>query len=790
MLVIVKVLALLLTPLFLFALELSVSGGKENNTPFSIIHIKDSNHFLCESVRNDFEQTTQVICAFAQRPSQSLQPISNNFFDISFSTKKSLYFIRFQPHFKMQLFPMIFDLKHENTTFTADVKMSKEWMIVGYMKTMPFLKKETVPATAINFPVTTQDKELPFVGGLDIKGNPIHISKIKDVSDYLAIKRFYKAKDYEKVLSLIDDVLKEYPDTVFKSELLLYQIRSYHFLENSDDLLDIAKIFLREYASDEHVPEVLAYTARAYSAMGLYTDSDYFFERLFDEHENNRFAHLGMIYKAEQLDASGNAVKALKYYEKAFYATKDVDIASLAAFKMSEYYIDHNQAKMAKKYVDKILAANSDYFAQHLQESLEMAMAFSDHLKYKTAADIVGAIYAKYPTSNEDDEKMLKDQGVWLAKAGLKEEALFVFNKYLDTYKYGQFVEEVQEEKDALFFENSDMNVSVKLAEYENLIETYPNDSIGDKALYKKAKLLNSSGAYQATLDLNASLHQLDPIEYVDVDEIIHTAAKGLMRESLQAKKCRQVINLSQTYNVTLSSKWDSDIFECAFKGGNYTLAKTMASTHLKEKNITERMAWLLRYIKTDFQTGNYSEVVDASKELITLVNMERSKEYDDVRRLLFDAYQRLGNKEGMIGSISEIEKAFGLVYKDSERYAQMVTLAQNRKDDQMVVNFAMKVMQLQKKIGAYTQTPYVEFTLAQAYINLAKEREALKVLESLNDRNLNSEKRSRQKYQLGSLYQKLSQEDAAKTAYEESIKADENSAWAKLSKDTLALLK
>jgi len=786
--VLVKLLAFLLLPFLLFGLELSVQSGKENSTPFSIIHIEDTNKFLCESIRNDFDQTTQIVCVFAQRPSQSLKPLSNNFFDISFTTKGRNYFIVIKPTHKMQLFPMIFDLKKETTTFASNVKLSQKWMVVGFEEKIPFLSSEKLPSTAINFPITMRDSAFPFVGGLDIKGNPIHISKIKDVSDYLAIKRYYKAKDYEATLSLIDDVLQEYPDTVFKSELFLYRIRAYHFLEENTALLQSTKIFLRAYSSDENVPEVLAYTAKAYSSMGLYTDSDYFFERLFDEHPKNHYAHLGMIYKAEQLEASGNAQKALTYYEKALYATDDVDTASLAAFKMSSYYIEHNKPKDAKVYVDKILDANANYFATQLETSLELAMAFSDHLDYLTAARIVDAIYAKSPASNEYDEEMLRNEGIWLAKADQKEEALSIFNKYLDTYKYGEYVEEIQEAKDALFFENLDANLSAKIKEYDTLMQTYANDSIGDKALYKKAKLLCDSGEFRATLDLNNSLSQLDSTLYPDVDTLIDEAAQGLMQQSLEKKQCKEVITLSKTYNITLSQKWDKELFDCAFKGADFTLAKETVSRHLKEKNLETRMDWLYRYIQTDFATGNYSEVTQAAKELVSLSKMEKTDSYDEVRRILFDAYQRLGDKEGMIAAIADIEDAFGLVFKDSERYTQMVTLAQGKKNNQMIVNYAKKVMTLQSRAKAYSQTPYIEFTLSQAYINLSEDRQALEVIKSLDDKKLSDATRARQKYQLGSLLQKEGKKSEAKIAYEASVKADANSAWGKLSQDTLAL--
>lgn len=785
-----KAVALLFTPLFLFAFELSVDSGKEDNTPFSIIHIKDKDKFLCESIRNDFDQTTQIVCVFAQRPSQNLKPISNTFFDISFTTKGSNYFIKIKPLFKMKLYPMIFDLKSTESIFDADIKLASHWSIVGYKDKMPFVKEENLPATAINFPISVRETELPYVGSLDLQGKPVRISKIKDVSDYLAIKRYYKAKDYESTLSLIDDVLREYPDTVFKSELLLYKIRSSHFLNDNETLLEDAKLFLHDYASDDNIPEVLAYTAKAYSDMGLYSDSDYFFERLFDEHENSKFAHLGMIFKADQLDASGDSKKALSYYKRALYTASDIDIASIAAFKMSAYYLDHNKAKEAEVYTNKILDANSDYFAKNLDESLKMALDYSDHLAYEPAARILAAIYNKYPSSAEQDEEILKNEGIWLAKAGKKEEALSVFNQYLNHYKYGEYVETVQEEKDALFFEKRDENLSTKLKNYDTLIQTYPNDSIGNKALYKKAKLLCDNGKYQETLDLQEPLKALDPTVYTDVKSLINEAAQGLMQEALKAKQCKEVIALSETYEITLSSKWDKDIFECAFMGGNFGLAKATATPHLKERNLDERMGWLFRYIKTDFATGNYSEVVREAKELLSLAKMEKNSQYNEVKRILFDAYQRLGDEDGMLEMISEIEKSYGLVYEDSERYTQMLALAQNKKDDQMSVNYAKKVMQLQEKANAYTQTPYIEFTLAQALINLSQESDALEVMKSLNNKKLTKAQRARQQYQLGSLYQKAGKKTEALAAYKASMKADESSAWAKLSKDSISLVK
>jgi tetratricopeptide (TPR) repeat protein len=64
----------------------------------------------------------------------------------------------------------------------------------------------------------------------------------------------------------------------------------------------------------------------------------------------------------------------------------------------------------------------------------------------------------------------------------------------------------------------------------------------------------------------------------------------------------------------------------------------------------------------------------------------------------------------------------------------------------------------------------------------------ALKVIESLNKVKLNAKERARQKYLLGRVLNKLWRDEEAKKAYNEAIKADPNSAWAKLAESALKI--
>jgi len=614
------------------------------------------------------------------------------------------------------------------------------------------------------------------------------MTRVKDVSDYLLIKKNYQAKNYARALEMIDEVLDEFPDTIFKSELMLYQIRSYHELGEPEPLIHIAKQFIREYSSDINMAEVLADTANAYSKIALYTDADYFFDRLFDEHQDSRFSHLGYIYKAEQLQNAGNNKKALGFYKRALKKSNERSIAAQAAYQIILLELELGNAKKTVKYVKMILDGERSYFSSRELESIELAMKFTSYDDYQSAADIAGALLESMDKSNDEYEILLKNRGIWLGETEHKEEALAVFNTYVEQFKYGEYIEEIKRRKDALFFEVNDENSTQKLEHFDLLINKYAGDTIASRALYEKAKLLYELKKYQDVLDLEEELKFLDPTIYEESEAFIEYSALGLIEESLKNNQCIRVVDLSKNYDINLSIQWDAELFQCYIAAGNYDKAKDIAQNYIKSKNYEERIAWLERYTKIDFALGNYTEVVDAAQELISI----RSDENKNIEtyRLLFDAGQRLGEFETMLNAIQKIEALVGLAYKDIERYTQMVTLAKNMKDDVMLRSYAQKVMQLQEKAKSYTQTPYIEFTLTQSFLQDSKTDKALKVLQSLDDRNISNIKRSRQKYLMGTLFQKLDKLQESETAYKESIAIDDNSSWALLAKDALKLLR
>ncbi len=763
-----------------FALDISMDSAKDDFSPYSILKITDAKKFLCQKIKDDFMQTTEVICAFSKRPSSSIKALQNEFFKVHTFIQKETFFISIKPRYKLKLIAEIFDLSIEDSVYEADVTMSNRWSIIGYKDKLPLIHNKPRPDISLNLPFFMDKDKLPFVGSLDIKGNPVHIKKVGDVKAYLKVKRYYKAKKYELCMGVIDDILEEYPNTLFKAELIYYKIKLFKKLKDYDNVISYAKIYLREYSSNDNIPEILAYTAEAYAQIGMSSDADYFFDRLFSEHEDSVFTEWGYIYKANMLSVSGGVKLAIKFYKKALYRTKDLNVAATAAFNIAKLK-QESSLKESAKYIDKIMDAKPSYFYEREKESKIIMDNFADAEYYKTASKIAGALLDSIDYTYDEYEEYLSQKGLWLANTDDKENALIAINRYIKEFPDGDYINKVDIAKDELFFDVVDLNATHRLLEYDRLIQEYLNDTIGERATYEKAKLLLSEEMFLSVLDMQEELLNLDNEKFSDINKIIHDGAIGVMKESLASKKCNKVIIMSNEYNVTLSNKWDDGIYECAMHGGDYILAKNIAFKNFKSENFEHRKKWLFRYIKVDFSTGNYSDVTDASKDLITLIEGDTNSAYNEVYRYLFDSYDRLEKKDEMINIMVKIEELYGLDYKDIERYISVMSIGTTRKDDNIVIKYGRKVMSIQKSSSSSAQSPYVEFALYQAYTNRDDYNKALEVIEVLDRVDLSKSDRSRQQYLKGAVLNKLWRNEEATEAFSKAIEAKPDSAWAKL---------
>ncbi len=769
----------------LFALTLTINSGREGNEPYSVMHIKESFAFACASQTDDFDEVSQIQCLLPREPKENFEKMKTHFFKVDSFSKNGKYYIRILPQAKMKALPIAHRLFEKSKIYHfKEHTLSRHWMIIGYKQNLPLITLDETPSQGINFPVEMNEVALPSVGALDISGKPIRLDQVPDVSDYMRIKSAYAAGNYDHLASDVDALLKRYPDTIFKAELLLYKMRGQHKLNENEELLKVSKEFIREYSDDENMAEVLAYTANAYSSVGLQADGAYFYERLFKEFPDSKFAALGMVFLGDQYMGSGKTRMSTNYFERALYATQDVEVASMAAIRLAKINLDKGELDKAAELYEKIIEGNGKYLLYDITENYDRARAFANRGKQKTAAAILGAITDNLSHGDDRYEAMIKDIGIWLSETEDKAAAYKALKRYQDKYGDSDYSEEVQVALDSLFYTPADANKSALLAEYENLESKYANQEIGQKAALEKARLYYKDKQYQSVLDMEGSGVEKE----VGYFELEHDSANALALIKLDKGDCADAINLAQEYNLSIAKKFDEKLYSCAFETGRYELANQTAQKHLKDKQ--KRLLWLYNYAKTLSKKGEYKELIEVTDDVITLADIENSKAYDDILEEKFYAYRRLGDTQGMIQTAKEIEKRHGIRYEEIEIYVEMIKLGLKQKDDVIIQTYSVKVMELQEKSKSYSQTPFVEFSALQVYKNQNDIKAQKALLDRLVKHDLNEKDRSRVQYMLGSLLMKEGKNAEAKTAFEASINSDDSSAWAGLSKDALELLK
>ncbi len=773
----------------LYALEITISKGLHDNQPYSVIELANEEPFICKGQSDSFGNPKELICAFEKIPKESIKPVENEFFRISTKMLKKNFFLVIRAKYKLYFKPIIFDLTKDEQTFPPYTSKSMRWVVVGYDKELPFVK-ETKPSTnTLAFAFHLPAEPLPYVGGLDLKGNPVHVKNSEDVRVFVRVKRLFAAGKYEDCIDAVDEALAYYPNSLFRSELLYYKIKSLFKLRAYQNVLDLSKEYLHNFSSSENVPEILMMVAVAYYKNGQYSDADYFFDRLFNEHADSIYTKWGYIYKGDMAVDSGEDTKAKKYYKKALTQTRSMEVAAMAAFKLARLYVSEGKYEKAKIYIDKILKAKDEFFYKHYAMVKKLMFDLADAQQYLEAAKIDEAILKYMNRKEEDYEANLRYLGVWLAKTPLKQKAVMALERYIKEFKDGLFIDEIEKTRDSIFFDSNKKDAKKLLAKYDKLIQRYGyDDPIGQKALYEKIKLMLKKHMYSDILQLKDQIAKLDSELYKDKDELIKQAALGLMENALQSRQCQVVLDIQKDYNVSVSSKWDFGLYDCFVKAADFIKAKQIAKRNLDTKDLKLKKEWLYRYAKVDFATGNYSEAIDAAKDLLTLIDDIKKSKYKDIYRLLFDAYDRLGDYDGMVRTIQKIEELFGLSYKDIDRYVDMINVGVAKKDDNIIIKYGKKLYDLQRRIGSHAQSPFVEFALYQAYMNKKQYKKALEVISSLDNVKLSKKDRSRQKYLKGAVLDKLWRNDEARKAYEEAIKADSTSAWAKLAKSALEI--
>ncbi len=789
-----KILALIICSVHLFSLNIVLNSAKENDSIYAILHIEDSEPIYCEKI---VKQGVVYLCKFNKIVKTPLKPKIMKLVDIDFLEKKKEFYLRISPKVKSKIIPINLELYSTNEVgFEGKIKKSKHWSILLYEKE-PFAKKNI--NDGINFPILYPKNERPFVGALDLNGAPISYVQSKDITLFLDLKKSYDNKKYSNVIRDSLEAIKRYPKTIFKSEFLLYRLRALDKgLETDDNLItknydynsvvNEGRAWIKAFPSDNNIPEVLMLIAKAYIKLGFKADANYFLDILISEHKDSPFTKQAILIFADSLYNSREKDKAIKLYKDVLYSAKDLDIAASAAIRLSEKELSRNKKQSAKEYLLKVLDANKEYLLKDREKSYNLAKKLAEKKLYGVAAKVVDVLLTGVKKRDEQAQELLRDSGIWHAKANDVQLAYEKLQKYLNEYKNGEYKEEVQTALDELFFELNETNETKLANYYDTLIKKY-NNKIGDRAVIEKAKLLLSQKRYSDVLKMAESIkYATQDLNSSKIPTIVKEAAINLAKLDLQKDRCIEAINYIEKYKVEFDKLDNFKLFECFVRAGRYKNAKEISLKHIKDKNLKKRLEWLENYLLSEYKLGNFSNVVEIGKDLEKLSKILKIKPKKESLKYLFFSLMRQDNAGRAIEVAKEIEKNYKKSLENCDIFMDIVRYASDKRDDLLLIEYAKKIENLQNEFKSYVYTPYVEFSLIEAYKRLNRVKDAYESAKKLIDRELSNEDKTRAYYYAAEAALKLKKQDEAKRFFEKCIEIDSKSSWKGICEQSLKL--
>ena len=794
------ILIFLLASVQLLALEIVLNSGKESKINYAILHVMDVKPFSCQTLPDALDKK-HYICKISRPINKPIESKKMKLAEIDFYEKDGEFYVTIEPKVDSKLIPVEESLYTTTEILTKPKeKLYTHWTVL--LQDKPLYEEKNV-RDAIDFPVEFPKYQKPYIGALDLNGAPISYAQSKDIGLYLEIKQAYESGYYDSVVKDVKRVLTLYPNSIFRSELELYQMRAMDKIlsakgeEKSDnlpfdenDIITVGKRWAKEFASDENIPEVLMMMTKSYIKNSSKSDANYLIDILVSEHPDSLFTKRAILLYADNLFLKKEKDKAMNLYLDVLFSAQDLDIASEAAIRLSDHQMDAGKMKEAKEYLLKVLNVNAQFLLKDKDASYKLARRLFEHRLFDLAAKITDLLLENTPKKADNREMLLKESGDWHAKANEVEAAHARYQEYLADYKNsGEFVQEVTESLDELFFKLNENN-ETKLADYyDKLIEKY-NNEIGQKALLEKAKLLLKQQRYQEVLNLQKELSNVPDRYEIKPDELIYEAAKALALGELQKDECQNVIGLIETYKLQIAEpEYEEKLFKCFMRVSRYDRAKDIAETHLKDAQLASRYAWSQKEVQVLFKMGKYQEALAFKEDLKTLSFSLREKIGLETIRDLFFSLVKLKNLEGAASLAESIKILYPDEASNLDIYYEIVKMANDAKNDLLVVTYAQACFEMQKKFNSNALTPALEFSYIDALKRLGRDEEALRIAESLLSQTLGAKDKIRLFYQAGELSLKMQDSSKAKSYFTQCVAINEASSWKSICQQNLDLL-
>lgn len=770
----------------LFALDVTINYGKELKEHFSVLNIAHKDPVSCQEHHDTQGEVTHIVCTLDKMPIASFSPTETLFFRFWSRVIDGRFYLYVEPKYKIKLFATPSDLKKQVPITKEQPRFSTSWQVIGYKEVIPFLNdyaNQTKPK-GLNFPIKiVKNKEL-FFKDLDINRGPLHYDEGEDFEAYNHIKTLIHNHNHIGAVKAIDETLIAYPQTIFTKDLLLYRLRALeHFdsVENSDMIVDMGIKWIKKYPTDSNVPEVLYYLGNAYADMRIPNEAKYYFERTISEYPQSRYMPLAKMALAKNFNTGSDSTTASKLFAQAYQEAKDLDSASAIAIEWSKFRLQNHDKEQAQKLLETMLKVNPGYITKYPIKSYGFLKFLAEEQLYLIAAKLGEYLYDNLPNDDVSAEDLLNNVSLWYQGANATQDAHRINKMFLQEFEHRPKAEEVKDRDDKLLFALAqDESADAKIEKYDYIIENYANSPEQEKALLLKAQTLFDEGKYHEVLALKDELKN---------DPIIGKSYNALLHQSLENNDCKQASNYYLQYpNATLQENEKMPLFDCLYALAlNKQAAQISQNMVQSSKDLEQKLAWLYRETLNFAKLGDEKSTARAGRDALTLAKSLKKTQYYDVGFALFNALSSLNDKEGM----GEIYAFLKETQADNPQMLQVnLTLlknAESQKDELGIEIYAKDILRLQTLTNNTTDSPYVDFALAQSYIRTQRFNEAIDVLDNLLKKDINDDNKQKALYLKGSVL-KTSRQDSQAT-FEQCVLINYEGAWKSLCTQALDIL-
>lgn len=741
----------------LFALNIEIDYGIEHNKRFSVLTLKYDSPFPCVESRDINDNITLIECRIDKPPSASFPKQSLEFFDIytEIKNRKFHLFIRanIEGNKKIRLFANAFDLKSEIAIPKERPKDSRVWQIVGFEGEIPFLSGKSY--NGLNFPVYIPNSALPSIAELNIDASPLAFEEGADLGAFLNLQSYYQNKQDAETIAAADNILNNYPNSIFARDSLLYKIRAMsRTTQVPDDAINIAKAWIKAYPTDTNVPEVLYIIAKNYAKLRIFNESRYYYSRILEEFEDSKYAQYALVGMAQNLATNGDRRQPPTLYARAYESAKDLDTASFVALNWAEWALKNDDKKGAENLIAKVISANPSYFLTHIDSSTAQLALWAENGLYALSAK-AGESMLKKLTNDNFKEKLMLNVGNWYELASMPSDAYRVYSEFLQLFaNESDDIPTIKKRSDNLLFLLDEGDMEKQITQYDYIIATYPNSDNAKLAYQKKAQNLLALGRYKEVLELKPHLEENS--------EIVKNAYIAIIENS---KDCAEMISYYNESRVITNNA--RELFECLFNASLFELARGLSSEMLPNASGESKILWLYNEARVNYALNDYNRAASASRDVMGVTKDFAQKL--NAGEMLFFSLVNLGRKNEAISVFNELVKIAPQNRALIPMTKEMLSFALNDGDNIAVEKYAKDLIALQKRHKTYEFSPFAELSYADVLFSDNRFSEMLKVLTNLH--NANNAESQKAHYLRGSAHYELGNNAKAKAEFQQCVK-------------------